>query len=96
MPKKPIRVKEFLFAKNSYVGVGYPPATDARSGNYKGAEVVSAIGGDITLVLLPTDEKLDSIKIYLTAADAYKLGELLIDRAKVASQELLELELERR
>lgn len=90
------RVKEFLFTKRSYVGVGYPPATDARSGYFKGAKVVNALGGAVTLCLIPSEESLDGILIYLTAADAYELGKLLMERAEVASPEVLKLELERR
>lgn len=90
------RGKEFFFTKNTYIGVGCPAATEARSGNYKGAEVVSAIGGDITLVFVPSEEHYDNIYIYLTAADAYELGKLLMERAELASQELLEINLEKR
>lgn len=93
------RTKELSFTKNSYIGVGYPPATEARSGNFKGAKVVATIGGEVTLIFIPSfpsfRKRLDNMNIYLTAADAYELGKLLMERAEAASKERLEQELER-
>lgn len=91
----PERVKEFLFTKNTYIGVRYEPAIGANNGYFRGAEVITAIGGTVTLVFVPSNEELDTINVYLTAADAYELGKLLMERAEVASQERLEVELER-
>lgn len=90
------RTKELFFTKNTYVSTGHPPAISLLGSYFKGAKVISAIGGAVTLCLLPSSEELDSILIYLTAVDAYYLGELLMERAEVTSRELLSLELERR
>lgn len=90
------RLKELFFTKNTYIGTGYPQPIDRDSGYFKGAQGVAAIGGDVTLVFVPLEVKLDRIKVYLTAADAYELGKLLMERAEVASQELLETKLNER
>lgn len=89
------RTKVLLFTKNTCISTGYPHAIKENSGYFKEAKVVAAIGGKITLVFLPSMEKFDTINIYLTAADAYELGKLLMERAEVASKELLEIELEK-
>jgi hypothetical protein len=88
------RVEELFFTKNTYISAGYPPATKIRSGYFKGATVVRALGGTVTLVFRPTREKLDDVVVYLTAVDAYELGKLLVVMAEAASQELLENKLE--
>lgn len=90
----PERKKKLFFTENTFIAAGYPPATEIQSAYLKGAEVVSAIGGKVTLVFLPTREEFDRVLVYLTAADAYELGKLLIDRAEEGSKELLENKLE--
>ncbi len=87
------RVKEISFTKRAYVGVGYPPMVKGQAQYVSAAEVVSSLYTDVVLVFKPQDEKLDSLLVYLTPADAYRLGKLLIDRAVVSSAEKFELEL---
>jgi hypothetical protein len=88
------RVEELFFTKNTYISAGYPPATKIQSGYFKGARVVRALGGSVTLVFQPAKEEHDDVVVYLTATDAYGLGKLLIGMAELASQELLENKLE--